>query len=207
MSSYLCPGQRNPGQGIKGKLNTAVSLQTVPYETIIKTIFQFIVKRTCKTWFRHRYLYTDMQSVLWENDSQSCLKLGLTQNIAIQIAVKKVNIIFIASEFQFFLQTNFVIFEVKIRFDQIFFLTYDNLKVLFKSDVNYLFWLLWNTKWKLEMIGMTQNWFCTVLFQRRWIYNAWHPVISIATIICYIILHILFWIIDITFQYRKRTFT
>lgn len=98
-----------------------------------------------------------MQSVLWENDSQSCLKLGLTQNIAIQIAVKKVNIIFIASEFQVFLQTNFVIFEVKIRFDYNIFLTYDNLKVLFKSDVNYLFWLLWNTKWKMEMIGMTQN--------------------------------------------------
>lgn len=148
-----------------------------------------------------------MQSVLWENDSQSCLNLGLTQNIAIQIAVKKVNIIFIASEFQLFLQTNFVIFEVKIRFDYNIFLTYDNLKVLFKSDVNYLFWLLWNTKWKMEMIGMTQNGFCTVLFQRRWIYNAWHPVISIATIICYIILHILFWIIDITFQYIKRTFT
>lgn len=148
-----------------------------------------------------------MQSVLWENDSQSCLNLGLTQNIAIQIAVKKVNIIFIASEFQVVLQTNFVIFEVKIRFDYNIILTYDNLKVLFKSDVNYLFWLLWNTKWKMEMIGMTQNWFCTVLFQRRWIYNAWHPVISIATIICYIILHILFWIIDITFQYIKRTFT
>lgn len=39
-----------------------------------------------------------MQSVLLENDSQSCFKLGLTQNIAIQIAVKKVNIIFIASD-------------------------------------------------------------------------------------------------------------
>lgn len=77
-----------------------------------------------------------MQSVLWENDSQSCLNLGLTQNIAIQIAVKKVNIIFIASEFQVFFQTNFVIFEVKIRFDYDIFLTFDNLKVLFKSDVN-----------------------------------------------------------------------
>lgn len=110
-----------------------------------------------------------MQSVLWENDWQCCLKLGLTQNIAIQIAVKKVNIIFIASEFQVFLQTNFVIFEVKIRFDYNIFLIYDNLKVVFKSDVNYLFWLLWNTEWKMEMIGITQNWFCTVLFKRRYL--------------------------------------
>lgn len=170
MSSYLCPGQRNPGQGIKGKLNTAVSLQKVPYETINKTIFQFIVKRTCKN--------VISSSLLVYRHAVCIMRKWLTMLFKTRFNSKHCNTncsyesqhnIYCFRVSGFFLQTNFVIFGVKIRFDYNIFLIYDNLKVVFKSDVNYLFWLLWNTEWKMEMIGITQNWFCTVLFKRRYL--------------------------------------
>lgn len=53
----------------------------------------------------------------------------------------KVNIIFNCFRVLlfFFGKQNFVMFGVKIRFDYNIFLIYDNFKVLFKSDVNYVF--------------------------------------------------------------------